>query len=202
MGAASRIRRLLVDSSLDGASSMNTGRHGPNSDVQRNARAGVRREPKATSRARSTIRWAYNRHDADKEMRRTMIRFNLMRMLSSVTMFLLTVLLPNSSSASSSQTISREKPAECRAYSVRRVEFIGNEDTGDRVLRRRIAFSEGKTLSERDIEQTIKKLNRLKQLEKLKRQDIEIKYAVEDPATPEWHCFADIRIHIREKTRR
>ena len=130
-----------------------------------------------------------------------MILFNLMRRLLSVIMFLFVVSLSNLSSASSLQTISPDKPAECRAYSVRRIEFIGNENTRDRIVRRRVAFSEGKTLSERDIERTIKNLNGLKLLEKLRREDIEIKYAVEEPATPHGHCLADILIHVKEKKR-
>jgi Surface antigen variable number repeat len=127
---------------------------------------------------------------------------NIRRMLLLLAMSWLVVLLPDLAAAWWSQTISQEEPAECRTYSVRRIEFIGNDNTRDRIVRRRIAFSEGKTLSEQDIERTIKNLNRLKRLEKLKREDIEITYAVEDPATPGWHCFADILIRIKEKKRR
>jgi len=116
-------------------------------------------------------------------------------------MSLLVVLTQCLSSAKWSQAIGEEKPAECRTYAIRRIEFIGNENTRDRIVRRRITFSEGKTLTEKDIEQTIKNLNRLKRLEKLKRKDIEITYAVADPATPDWHCFADILIHLKEKKR-
>ena len=96
------------------------------------------------------------------------------RILLLIAMPGLVVLFPNLSSARWSQTIAQEKTAECRTYAVRRIEFIGNENTRDRIVRRRIAFSEGKTLREKDIEQTIKNLNRLKRLEKLKRKDIEI----------------------------
>jgi hypothetical protein len=39
-------------------------------------------------------------------------------------------------------------------------------------------------------------------MEKLKREDIEITWAVADPATPGWHCFADIPIPVKEKKRR
>ena len=114
---------------------------------------------------------------------------------------LLVVLLPYLPSARCSQTVSQEKAADCRTYPVRRIQFIGNENTRDRILRRRITFSEGKPLTEQDIERTIKKLNGLKRLEKLKREDIEIEYGVEDSATPGWHCFADILIHVKEKKR-
>ena len=131
-----------------------------------------------------------------------MIRYdNSGRLLLLMASSLLVALLPNLSLASWSQTISQQKTAECSKYSVRRVEFVGNEKTRDRIVRRRVAFSEGKALSEQDIDRTIKNLNRLKHLEKLKREDIEIRYAVTDPATPDWRCFADILIHVKERTR-
>ena len=114
----------------------------------------------------------------------------------------LIALLPILSLATRTQTTPQIKASECRTYAVRRIEFIGNENTRDRIVRRRVTFSEGKTLTEKDIEQTMKNLNRLKRLEKLKREDIEITYAVTDPATPDWHCFADILIHVKEKKKR
>jgi len=115
---------------------------------------------------------------------------------------LLVVLLPYLSSAFCPQAIAQEKTAECRTYAVRRIEVTGNENTRDNIIRRRIVLSEGKTLAEKDIEQTLKNLNRLKRIERLKREDIETTYAVKDPATPDWHCFADILIRIKEKKRR
>lgn len=132
-----------------------------------------------------------------------MMRYsNFGRILLLMGMSWLGVLTLSLSSASLSQTPTQEKAAECRQYVVRRIEVIGNENMQDRIVRRRITFSEGKTLTEKDIEQAIKNLNRLKRLEKLKREDIEITYAVADPATPDWRCFADILIHVKEKKRR
>src|SRR5947209_1171889 len=109
------------------------------------------------------------------------------RMLLLVIVSLPVVLLPGLSSAEWSQTILQEKTSECRTYAVRRIECIGNEHTRDRIVWRRVTLSVGKTLSEEDIERTLKNLNRLKRLEKLKLEDIEIKYAVEDQATPALH---------------
>jgi outer membrane protein assembly factor BamA len=116
-------------------------------------------------------------------------------------MSLLVVLLPKGSAAMWPQNISKEKATECSTYSVRRIEFTGNAHTRDRYVRRKITLSEGKPLSERDIERTIKNLNRLRRLEELTRADITIAYGVEDPETPAWHCFADIHIHVKEKKR-
>lgn len=124
------------------------------------------------------------------------------RVVSLLAMAWLVVLLPSLSLARWSQPTSQEANTKCRTYSVRRIEFIGNQNTRDRIVRRRITFSEGKALSEEDIQHTIKNLSRLKRLENLKREDIEINYAVEDLATPDWHCFADILIHVKEKKRR
>jgi hypothetical protein len=124
------------------------------------------------------------------------------KVLLLVALSLLTRPVPNLLLVKPAQTTSQGKPAACHTYAVRRIEFIGNQNTRDRIVRRRIAFSESKTLTEKDIEQTIKNLNRLKRLEKLKREDIEITYAEADPAMPDWHCFADILIHVKEKKRR
>jgi outer membrane protein assembly factor BamA len=123
-------------------------------------------------------------------------------MLLLMAISLLVVLLPYLSSANWSQDSAQEKPAECRTYAVRRIEVTGNESTRDNIIRRRIVLSGGKTLTERDIEQTLKNLNRLKRIEKLKREDIEITYAVKAPVTPDWYCFADVLIHVKEKKRR
>jgi hypothetical protein len=94
-----------------------------------------------------------------------------------------------------------EKRAECSNYSVRRIEFINNVSIMDRYLRRPITLSEGKRLSEKDIQSTIKKLNGLKRIEKMTREDIKIGYGVYDPGTPAWHCFADVLIHVKERKR-
>jgi outer membrane protein assembly factor BamA len=116
--------------------------------------------------------------------------------------FLSVALLASLPSAKRSQAIAQEKTAECPTYTVRRVEFIGDERTRDHVTLRRIPFREGKALSDKDIERTIKRLNRIKSLEKLKREDIGITYVEKAPAIPDRHCYADILIHVREKKQR
>lgn len=95
-----------------------------------------------------------------------------------------------------------EKPAQCSTYSVRRIEIVGNTHTSDDALMRRIAFRIGKAFTERDIERTIKNLNRFGGVEKVMRQDISIEYGVNDAETPDWHCFADVLIEVKEKKRK
>jgi hypothetical protein len=125
----------------------------------------------------------------------------VMRMCFPVMIALLLGLLFSSNTAAQDpkEVTSPEKRPECKSYSVRRIEFINNTHTRDRYLRRPITLSEGKMLSEKDIESTIRKLNRLKRIEKLTRKDIIIGYGVDDPGTPNWYCFADVSIRIKEK---
>jgi len=101
--------------------------------------------------------------------------------------------------ASGSQAGPQSESRDCDRYLVRRIEFNGNAHTGDRPIRRRIALSEGRSLSERDIEKTIKNLNRWGRLERITREDVIVAFSTDDPETPSWHCFADVRIHVREK---
>lgn len=115
---------------------------------------------------------------------------------------LLILLAPGLSAASRVESIAQEKTSECRTYAARRIEFIGNANTRDRIVRRRIAFAEGKPITEKEIAQTIKNLSSLKRIEKLKREDIEITPVAADPVTNEWRCFADILIHVKETKRR
>jgi hypothetical protein len=88
---------------------------------------------------------------------------------------------------------------ECETYVVRRIVFDGNAHTRDWSIRRRIALSEGAPFLERDVEKTIKNLNRWGHLKKITREDVTVTFATEDSDTPDWHCFADVAVHIQEK---
>ena len=93
----------------------------------------------------------------------------------------------------------KPNPKECETYVVRRVEIHGNAHTRDRSIRRRIALNEGELFSERDIERSIKNLNRWGHLHRLRREDVTVTFASDDPDMPDWHCFADVAVHIKEK---
>jgi hypothetical protein len=99
------------------------------------------------------------------------------------------------------QTVSHNKPTECDTYKVRRVEVVGNKSTKDHSIARRIAFSIGSPFSERDIERTVKNLNRWGRLKQIKREDIIVTFSVSDPEMPDWHCFVDVLVRVKEKAK-
>jgi hypothetical protein len=115
-----------------------------------------------------------------------------------VAVWLLVLLLPADSLGWQSRT-SKDEPEQCTTYSVRRIEIVGITHTSDEAIMRKVAFRIGKVFSERDIERTIKKLNRWGELEGVVREDISIKHGLDDPETPGWRCFADVLIQVREK---
>lgn len=112
---------------------------------------------------------------------------------------ILLMLLPSRALPTWGQTASQNKPTECDTYKVRRVEVVGNEHTKDHLIARRIAFSIGSPFSERDIERTIKNLNRWGRLQQIKREDIIVTFSISDPETTSWHCFADVLVRVKEK---
>jgi outer membrane protein insertion porin family len=77
-------------------------------------------------------------------------------------------------------------------YTVRRLEFRGNQRFPDKYLRRRIPLSEGQPLDEYAIEAGLARLARTGYFQPFKKEDIEIN-------THEADHSADVIIHLREK---
>lgn len=62
--------------------------------------------------------------------------------------------------------------AEREKYSVRRIEFLGNDTTRDRILRRELAFDEGYEFTRKKLEISLARLNRLKRFHPIKLRDV------------------------------
>lgn len=60
-------------------------------------------------------------------------------------------------------------------YTLRRVEFIGNETICDDDLRRRVVLREGDLFSQRDLARTLVSLNRLRKLYPLTMRDVMVR---------------------------
>lgn len=78
------------------------------------------------------------------------------------------------------------------SYTVRRLDFRGNQRFPDRYLRRRIPLSEGQPLDEYAIEAGLARLSRTGYFQSFKKEDVEIN------AHQAGHT-ADVIIHLREK---
>ncbi len=77
-------------------------------------------------------------------------------------------------------------------YTVRRIEFRGNQRFPDRYLRRRMPLSEGQPLDEYAIEAGLARLARTGYFQPFRREDVQIE-------THEATRTADVTIHLREK---
>jgi len=77
-------------------------------------------------------------------------------------------------------------------YTVRRLDFRGNQRFPDRYLRRRIPLSEGQSLDEYAIESGLARLARTGYFQPFRKEDVEIKTCVAEHT-------ADVIIHLREK---
>ncbi|HXI94175.1 MAG TPA: POTRA domain-containing protein [Blastocatellia bacterium] len=77
-------------------------------------------------------------------------------------------------------------------YHLRRLEMIGNENTHDRVIRRRVALQEGAVFDEELLELSIKRINQLGIFEDFTRGDVEVR------PNKKGH-FVDLTFQLREK---
>jgi outer membrane protein insertion porin family len=77
-------------------------------------------------------------------------------------------------------------------YTVRRIEFRGNQRFPDKYLRRRIPLSEGQPLDEYAIEAGLARIARTGYFQPFKKEDVQIE-------THEASHAADVTIHLREK---
>src|SRR5437879_5449712 len=116
-------------------------------------------------RVNSTVSWLHS-------------RFHIMIWVSHVLILALLLLVtPNVESSGSpqnkapsrcGQTAAEQNPLLREAidnrYTLRRIEFIGNETISDHVLRRRVVLREGDYFSQRNLVKTLASLNKLKQL--------------------------------------
>lgn len=115
---------------------------------------------------------------------------------------LFAITLGSLSIAEHAKAITQTEIQECSTYTVRRIEVEGNEFTCDRDIAKRITFAIGKRYSPDDVERTILQLNRWGHLEKMNRKSIDVTQRAYDPATPDFRCFVDILIHVKEKARK
>jgi len=95
-------------------------------------------------------------------------------------------------SQSESERTTNLDEAEKNGYAIRRVEFLGNNNTRDIVLRRRILLEEGEPLTREKIEVSFKRLSKLKMIYPLRFANIEIR--LDRP-----NKVADLTICVTEK---
>ena len=81
------------------------------------------------------------------------------------------------------------REAEKQKYTVRLVEFIGNEHVRDRVLRRRVLLNEGDLFKTRRVLRSIASLNTLRTINPVKLADIKIQLQKEDKTVNMLFCF-------------
>lgn len=82
--------------------------------------------------------------------------------------------------------------AEAGSYSIRHVDFAGNEHTRDNTLRRRIPLlQEGETFLRKSLEQSLQNLSKLKIIEPVTLDDVEVKLDRE-------HKIIDLIIRVKE----
>ena len=77
-------------------------------------------------------------------------------------------------------------------YRLRRLEMIGNENTSDRVIRRRVALQEGAAFDEELLELSVRRINQLGIFEEFTRADVEVR------VSKKGH-FVDLAFRLREK---
>jgi len=95
-------------------------------------------------------------------------------------------------SQSESERTANLDEAEKNSYAIRRVEFLGNNNTRDIVLRRRILLEEGEPLTRKKIEESLKRLSQLKIIYPLRFDNVEIQ--LDRP-----NKIADLTICVTEK---
>lgn len=77
-------------------------------------------------------------------------------------------------------------------YHLRRLEMMGNENTRDRIIRRRVALQEGTAFDEELLELSIKRINQLGIFEEFTREDVAVR------VNKKGH-FVDLTFRLREK---
>lgn len=80
-------------------------------------------------------------------------------------------------------------------FEVRRLEFVGNENTRDRIIRRQVLLQEGRPYRQRLVDESLIRINRLGRFEKLTMENVMLE--LDDQGR-----FVDVRIHLRERSQR
>ncbi|HEX3146308.1 MAG TPA: POTRA domain-containing protein [Pyrinomonadaceae bacterium] len=106
-------------------------------------------------------------------------------MMIIVVLLFATLNLPSGASAQNQtretcgQTAAEQTPSLREAihqrYTLRRVEFIGNETISDQELRRQVVLREGDLFSQRNLARTLVSLNRLRKLYPLTMRDVMVR---------------------------
>jgi methylphosphotriester-DNA--protein-cysteine methyltransferase len=85
------------------------------------------------------------------------------------------------------------RAAQKHRYTVRRVEFYGNVNTRDNILRRRILLNEGDIFTKERLIRSIERLNTVKIIKPVRLSDVEIRLDKEDKLVDMLICFAERR---------
>lgn len=96
---------------------------------------------------------------------------------------------PNPSASATTVVLSI---TEGPVYRLRRLEMMGNAQTRDRVIRRRVVLNEDGPFDEELVELSIKRINELGIFEESKREDIEVKVNKKGK-------FVDLTFRLKEK---
>ena len=83
------------------------------------------------------------------------------------------------------------RQAEKEKYTVRVVEFIGNEHIRDRVLRRRVLLNEGDLFRRSRLQGSIANLNRVQSIKRVRLGDIKIRLNKEGKLLDMLICFRE-----------
>lgn len=78
-----------------------------------------------------------------------------------------------------------------KRYTIRRVEFIGNERTRDNVLRRRIMLQEGDVFTRKNLIRSLRSVSRLKIIYPVKMSDVMIQLDKPDKIVDLGICFKE-----------
>jgi outer membrane protein insertion porin family len=76
-------------------------------------------------------------------------------------------------------------------FVLRRLEFIGNETTRDRIVRRRVLQQEGQPFNQGLMEKSVNRINSLGRFKKLTMADVEMRI-------DEKEGFVDLLVHLKE----
>jgi outer membrane protein insertion porin family len=80
---------------------------------------------------------------------------------------------------------------EGAVFVLRRLEFIGNETTRDRIVRRRVLQQEGEPYSQELMERSLNRINGLRRFRRLTMADVESR-------VDEKEHFVDLLVHLKE----
>ena len=83
---------------------------------------------------------------------------------------------------------------EGSVFQLRKLEFVGNDTTNDKIIRRKVLLDEGTTYNQDLMDKSLRQINSLKLFETLTMADVEIN-------TDEQQKIVDLLIHFKELKR-